>query len=114
MTPPDRRRQPRVSFSVCAEAEHSLVQVTGAAQDLSRSGLAFVAAAPLTTGTAVQVEIQIPAPEGAGSAIAVHGEVTSAVALAEGGYRIGVRFLELDGGAEAELDAYLAEVLALF
>lgn len=109
----ERRGAHRVTLSPCGEADEG-VTLSGMVQDLSASGAAFVTEEPFDVGRELRVAFSLTnLTHEAEYRVEGRVAVVRADPREEGGYRVAVRFLELEGEGAAHLREYLEDLLVL-
>lgn len=104
-TPGERRRTARIPLEMWVEETTDNERYFRRAGNLSRGGLRLEHTIPLPQGTKVNLTFTLPGDD---APVDVSGEIVSSAGPDD--LRMGVKFVKIDAGAQAKIDAYLTRV----
>lgn len=99
----DRRGAPRIPIEMWVEETTDSERYFRRAGNLSRGGLRLDHTIPLPLGTIVNLTFTLP---GDAAPVTVSGEIVSTAGAET--LRMGVKFVNLSGEAQSQIDGYLA------
>ncbi|MES1171787.1 MAG: PilZ domain-containing protein [Bacteroidota bacterium] len=101
----ERRQTERIPLEMWVEETTDNERYFRRAGNLSRGGLRLDHTIPLPQGTVVNLTFTLP---GDSTPVEVSGEIVSSAVPDD--LRMGVKFVSVGAGAQAQIDAYLARV----
>lgn len=104
----ERRQEPRQPFSLAATVRVDETELRAKSLDLSSAGLSLKAYWSLPPGTLCRVELQCQGSGQPPSVIRAQVQVLHSAAV-EGGFRVGMKFQQMDEASQALLSELLAQ-----